>query len=74
VTRDTELDEIARFLASGGARRCPPAFAAPLAATGLSRAEEARRLERLQLKGPPTKAEVARVLWGWLARGRQARS
>jgi hypothetical protein len=49
VTRDAELDAIARFLRSRGATRCPTAFVAPTA-TDLSRAEEGRRLRQLPLK------------------------
>ena len=49
VTRDAEIDAIARFLRSRGATRCPVAFAAPTA-TDLSRAEEGRRLKQLRLK------------------------
>jgi len=49
VTRDAELDAIARFLRSRGATRCQAAYAAPTA-TGLSHAEEGRRLKQPRLK------------------------
>jgi hypothetical protein len=49
MTRDEENAEIAQFLASRGATRCPAAYVAPTAA-GLSCAEEARRLESLKVK------------------------
>jgi hypothetical protein len=61
VRRQDEIAAIERFLVSRGATCCPAAYVAPTA-THLSRAEEARRLSRLQLK-PRTKEEIWRELW-----------
>ena len=56
VTRDEENAEIAQFLASRGATRCPAAYVAPTS-TGLSCAEEVRRLASVQVK-KATKQEI----------------
>jgi hypothetical protein len=61
VTRDAELDAIARFLRSRGATRCPAAYAAPTA-TGLSCAEEDRRLKQLRLKETLSGREYMQML------------
>jgi hypothetical protein len=61
VTRDAELDAIARFLRSRGATRCPAAFVAPTN-TDLSRAEESRRLKQLRLKETLSGREYMQML------------
>jgi hypothetical protein len=61
VNRDAELDAITQFIAANGATRCPAAYVAPTA-TGLSRAEEARRLKRLRLKKTLSGREYMQML------------
>jgi hypothetical protein len=56
VTRDDENAEITQFLASRGANCCAAAYAA-FTSTGLSCAEEARRLEDVKAK-KTTKHEI----------------
>jgi hypothetical protein len=68
TARSAELAAIARFLASNGATRCPAAYVAPTA-TDLSRAEDARRLSRMQPK-PPMTVEQKRAFHWAMARSR----
>jgi hypothetical protein len=49
VTRDEEAAAIAQFLEGRGATKCRTAYVGPTS-TSLSAAEEARRLERVEVK------------------------
>jgi hypothetical protein len=51
VTRDEEVAEIAQFLAARGPTRCPAAYVAPTASSGLTLEEQARHIEQLGLAG-----------------------
>jgi len=61
VTRDAELRQIEQYLEFRSPTRCPVAYVAPTA-TGLSRAEEARRLKRLRLKETLSGREYMQML------------
>jgi hypothetical protein len=57
VTREEEAVAIAQFLGGRGATRCPTVFVTPTAAN-LSPAEQAERLEQLQLKPGLTRRQI----------------